>query len=245
MAKKEKNTPVEIKVEIEDLAREIKRHDQLYYQDNQPEISDAEYDKLLRRLQKLEEQYPEYISPASPTQKPGGAPAEGFNKVEHISPMLSLANAANESEAEAFLDRVRRFLKLSDEEKIEILAEPKIDGLSVALLYHKGELRRAATRGDGRQGEDITNNIRTFAEIPKRLKGSHPPDEIEIRGEAYMAHDDFVALNEKQQSAGKQIFANSAQCGGRVIAAIGCSDYRFASSAFFCFWLGGAGQASR
>ena len=208
MAKKEKNTSVEIKVEIEDLAREIKRHDQLYYQDNQPEISDAEYDKLLRRLQKLEEQYPEYISPASPTQKPGGAPAEGFNKVEHISPMLSLANAANESEAEAFLDRVRRFLKLSDEEKIEILAEPKIDGLSVALLYHKGELRRAATRGDGRQGEDITENIRTFAEIPQRLKGSHPPDEIEIRGEAYMAHDDFVALNEKQQSAGKQIFAN-------------------------------------
>ena len=204
MPKKGKN----LAVEIEALRREIEHHDQLYYQDNQPEISDAEYDKLLRHLQKLEKQSPDLFSSTSPTQKPGGKPAEGFDKVEHISPMLSLANAANESEAEAFLDRVRRFLKLSDERKIEILAELKIDGLSVALLYHKGELRRAATRGDGRQGEDITENIRTFAEIPKRLKTRHPPDEIEIRGEAYMAHDDFVVLNEKQQSGGKQIFAN-------------------------------------
>ena len=144
MAKKEKNPAGE----IAKLRREIEHHDQLYYQDNQPEISDAEYDKLLRRLQKLEERHPQFALRDSPTQKPGGAPAEGFNKVEHISPMLSLANAANESEAKAFLDRVRRFLKLSDEKKIEILAELKIDGLSVALLYQKGA---AAPRGHKRR----------------------------------------------------------------------------------------------
>ena len=238
MAKKEKN----LAVEIEKLRREIEHHDQLYYQDNQPEISDAEYDKLLRRLQKLEERHPQFALPDSPTQKPGGAPAEGFDKVEHISPMLSLANAANESEAEAFLDRVRRFLKLSDEEKIEILAEPKIDGLSVALLYHKGELRRAATRGDGRQGEDITENIRTFAEIPKRLKGSHPPDEIEIRGEAYMAHEDFDRLNKKQKSEGKQIFANPRNAAAGSLRQLDAAITASRPLRFFAYGWAGLGE---
>ena len=238
MAKKEKN----LAVEIEKLRREIEHHDQLYYQDNQPEISDAEYDKLLRRLQKLEERYPQFALPDSPTQKPGGAPAEGFDKVEHVSPMLSLANAANESEAEAFLDRVRRFLKLSDEEKIEILAEPKIDGLSVALLYHKGELRRAATRGDGRQGEDITENIRTLKDIPVKLKGRSLPDEIEIRGEAYMAHEDFEALNEKQKSAGKQIFANPRNAAAGSLRQLDAKITASRPLRFFAYGWAGLGE---
>ncbi len=208
MAKKEKNTKPKIADEIKELRREINRHNRLYYQDNKPEISDAVYDELFRRLQKLEEQNPQYVVASSPTRKLGGAVGEGFNKVEHSAAMLSLANAANEGEAQAFLERVRRFLNLKDQDEVEILAEPKIDGLSVALVYQKGVLVRAATRGDGKQGEEITENIRTFAEIPKKLKGSTLPDLIEIRGEAYMTHQDFEALNEKQQKAGRQIFAN-------------------------------------
>ncbi len=207
MAKKGKSAK-DTAAEIRELEDKIKRHDRLYYQENRTEISDAEYDELFRRLQKLEQQNPEFISPASPTQRPGGAPAEGFGKVEHISAMLSLANAADESAARAFLDRVRRFLNLKDQDKIEILAEPKIDGLSVALVYRKGELTRAATRGDGKQGEDITDNIRTIKDVPKKLKVRNPLETIEIRGEVYMAHKDFEALNQKQRSAEKQIFAN-------------------------------------
>ncbi|MEQ8507288.1 MAG: NAD-dependent DNA ligase LigA [Rhodospirillales bacterium] len=205
--------PEDAAVELERLAAEISGHDQAYYQNDAPTVSDADYDALRQRNEAIEAKYPKLIRADSPSKRVGAAPAEGFAKVVHSVPMLSLANAFSQEDVADFLDRVRRFLNLSGEAAVEVMAEPKIDGLSVTARYEKGEFVLAATRGDGREGENITENMRTLGDLPERLiskdlLGSGIPDVLEVRGEVYMAKSDFQALNERQEAAGAKVFAN-------------------------------------
>ena len=189
------------------LADEIAGHDKRYYVEDEPTISDADYDALRWRYEALEARYPELASADSLTRKVGAAPAEKFGKVKHAAPMLSLGNVFSDAEVHEFVARVRRFLGLGEDAPLAFTAEPKIDGLSCSLRYEKGELVQAATRGDGFEGEDVTANVKTIAEIPHRLKGA-APDVLEARGEIYMTHADFAALNARQAEAGEKIFAN-------------------------------------
>ena len=189
------------------LGEEIATHDKHYYTEDAPTISDADYDALRRRYEALEAAFPELATLESLTKKVGAAPSEKFAKVRHKVAMLSLGNVFSEAEVTEFVTRVRRFLGLSVEAPLGITAEPKIDGLSCSLRYEAGELVQAATRGDGYEGEDVTANVRTIGEIPLKLAGNSP-DVLEVRGEVYMAHRDFAALNARQAEAGKTIFAN-------------------------------------
>jgi DNA ligase (NAD+) len=188
------------------LGAEIAEHDRRYHGEDAPIISDADYDALRRRYAALEEAYPALADAQSLSRKVGAAPAEKFAKARHAVPMLSLGNIFEDAEVEEFCARVRRFLGLGDEAPLEATAEPKIDGLSCSLRYVDGKLTQAATRGDGFEGEDVTANALTIAAIPKTLRGA--PEVFEARGEVYMAHADFSALNARQQAAGKPAFAN-------------------------------------
>jgi DNA ligase (NAD+) len=190
-----------------ELVRMIRQHDKLYYQKDKPEISDADYDRLRIELEKIEAAYPDLITPDSPSQTVGAAPSSGFRKVKHSTPMLSLSNAFSEEDLNDFLVRVRRFLGMKDDAALEVLAEPKIDGLSCSLRYEKRRLVLAATRGDGAEGEDITANVKTIKDVPQELP-KDAPDILEVRGEIYMRRDDFMALNKKQAEGGKQLFSN-------------------------------------
>ncbi|HEX9964558.1 MAG TPA: NAD-dependent DNA ligase LigA [Allosphingosinicella sp.] len=187
-------TEAEAAAELERLASGIARHNRLYHSEDAPEISDAEYDSLVRRNSELEAQFPHLVRDDSPSRQVGAAPAAHLSKVPHALPMLSLENAFSEDEVAEFVGRVRRFLSLAPDEEVALTAEPKIDGLSCSLRYEKGELVLAATRGDGATGEVVTENARTIADIPRRLKGD-APDVFEIRGEVYMSKADFAALN--------------------------------------------------
>ena len=191
----------------QELARQVAYHDQKYHGDDAPEISDAEYDVLRRELEALEAENPGLKTEHSPTEKVGAAPARGFRKVRHNVPMLSLSNVFSEEDYFDFCARVKRFLRLSDEEPLALVAEPKIDGLSCTLRYEGRELVLAATRGDGQEGEDITANVRTIMDVPKDLP-PEAPEKLEVRGEIYMRRSDFIALNKAQETRGKQIFAN-------------------------------------
>ena len=197
----------EARAEHARLGEEIAAHDRRYYQDDAPTISDADYDALRRRYEALEAEFPRLATKESLTRKVGAPPAEKFAKLKHAVPMLSLGNVFSEEEVREFVARVRRFLGLAEDAPLAFTAEPKIDGLSCSLRYEKGRLVSAATRGDGFEGEDVTANIRTIGEIPHRLKGE-APEVIEARGEVYMAHADFAALNERQALAKKPVFAN-------------------------------------
>ena len=201
-------TRAKAKVEHKRLALEIEAHDARYYQEDRPTISDAAYDALRQRLEAIEARFPELVTASSPTQTIGAAPARGFAKVQHAVPMLSLGNAFSDDEVSEFVDRIRRFLKLGADDIPAIVAEPKIDGLSLSLRYEHGELVRAATRGDGFTGEDVTANVRTIKDVPHRLKGRDIPADCELRGEVYMLKKDFLALNRKQEEAGDTVFAN-------------------------------------
>lgn len=192
--------------EIAMLAAEIRAHDVRYYQNDTPSISDAEYDRLRRRLEELERQFPELARVDSPTQKVGAAPAEAFSKVRHAVPMLSLANAFTREDVAEFFTRIRRFLEVTEDEKIVVTVEPKIDGLSFSARYENGVLMQAATRGDGEVGEDITANIKTIQGFPHRLEGA--PEVVEVRGEVYMDKRDFAALNAARAAEGEALFAN-------------------------------------
>src|SRR5262250_1743470 len=196
------------KAEHARLEAEIRKHDESYYQKDAPTVSDAEYDALRRRYDALEARFPDLRTLESLSRKVGAAPARGFAKVRHRVPMLSLDNAFGEEDVRDFVERIRRFLKLSAEEPIVFSAEPKIDGLSMSLRYEGGELKTGATRGDGAEGEDVTANIRTLEDVPKKLKGRRVPDVCEVRGEVYMTKHAFLALNKRQAEAGGQIFAN-------------------------------------
>lgn len=201
-------TREEAEREAERLRNELNIHCWLYYVLNSPIISDEEYDRLFKRLVELEERFPELITPDSPTQRVGFPPAEEFAKVRHRKIMLSLDNAFNEEELRAFDQRVKRFLGLPPTEVIDYTCELKIDGLAVNLTYENGVLVLGATRGDGIEGEDVTNNLRTIKSIPLRLLVGNPPPIIEVRGEVFMTKADFEALNEEQKAKGERPFAN-------------------------------------
>ena len=199
-------TEAEALAELTRLADEIAAHDLRYHQQDDPEISDADYDVLKRRNGEIEARFPHLTRDNSPTLRVGAARSEQFSPVEHGTPMLSLDNAFSDEDAQEFDARVRRFLRL--EETVAYTAEPKIDGLSCSIRYRRGALVQAATRGDGRVGEDVTANVSTITEIPKRLAGSNWPDEIEIRGEIYLGHAEFAALNAAAEAGGQKTYAN-------------------------------------
>jgi len=207
-------TPVELltlrqaKAEHARLTTEIAAHDKRYYQHDRPTITDAEYDALRARYNAIEARFPELRTLESLSLKVGAAPSGKFRKVRHAVPMLSLDNAFAEQDVLDFAARIRRFLRLGDDQTIAFSAEPKIDGLSMSLRYEGGALVTAATRGDGMEGEDVTANIRTMHDVPKTLKGRHVPDVCEVRGEVYMTKAAFLALNERQKAAGEPVFAN-------------------------------------
>jgi len=195
-----------LEMEASLLREQIKRHDILYHQKDAPEISDAEYDRLKQRLEEIEKIIPPAPDLFSPTQTVGAKPSGAFDKIRHSVPMLSLGNAFSAEDVTDFTDRVRKFLNLAHDAPLEILAEPKIDGLSCSLRYESGRLVQAATRGDGEEGEDVTANIMTIRDVPKQISGA--PDVLEVRGEIYMTRDDFTALNAAQEAAEDKIFAN-------------------------------------
>lgn len=199
-------TDAEIRKELARLSMEITYHDARYYQDDSPEISDADYDALRQRNIELETAFPHLKRSDSPSERVGAVASSGFSKVRHARPMLSLGNAFNAEDVHDFVARARRFLGLEDTEEVTLVAEPKIDGLSASLRYEDGLFRVGATRGDGAEGEDITRNLRTLKDIPEHVDGT--PAIFEVRGEVYMSRDDFFALNERQEAAGAKIFAN-------------------------------------
>ncbi len=193
--------------ELAKLAAEIAHHDALYHEQDAPEISDADYDWLVRRNRAIEKSFPALVREDSPSRRVGAKAAEGFAKVRHLAPMLSLDNAFDEGEFADFTARIRRFLGLPEDETLAFVGEPKIDGLSINLLYEKGAFVRGSTRGDGTEGEDVTRNLLTLDDLPRRLpKGA--PDHIEIRGEVFMRKTDFLAFRDAQQAlldAGKRV----------------------------------------
>ena len=207
-------TPVDLltakqaKAEHARLTVEISQHDKRYYQQDRPTVTDAEYDALRARYTAIEARFPDLRTLESLSLKVGAAPTRGFKKIRHAVAMLSLDNAFAEADVLDFVARIRKFLMLSEDVKIDFFAEPKIDGLSMSLRYQDGELITAATRGDGSEGEDVTANIRTLKDVPQRLKGKRVPAVCEVRGEVYMTKADFLKLNERQKAAGEPIFAN-------------------------------------
>ncbi len=196
----------EYKIRHTELVELLRYHDDLYYSQDNPEISDAQYDDLRLELLALEKSYPELVTADSPSQKVGVRPAQGFGKITHRLPMLSLSNAFSDEDVHDFVARAQKFLNWPKDETFEIIAEPKIDGLSCALIYEGGVLMQAATRGDGYEGEDITANIKTIADIPHSI--SNAPERFEVRGEIYMRKADFIELNKRQENEGKPVFAN-------------------------------------
>ncbi len=201
-------TQGEAAVELERLAQEIARHDELYYANSAPEIADAEYDALRRRNAAIEARFPGLVRPDSPSRRLGARPAEGFAEIRHTVPMLSLGNAFEADEVREFHARIRRFLGLADDAVVETVAEPKIDGLSASLRYEGGRFVLGATRGDGVTGEDVSANLATVVDLPKQLKGAKVPEILEVRGEVYMRRDDFAKLNQSRAAEGQALYAN-------------------------------------
>ena len=199
-------TEAQAEAELKRLAKLIAEHDRRYYLKDAPTISDADYDALRQRNNESEARFPELIRKDSPSQRVGAAPTGRFKKVRHAVPMLSLDNAFSDEDVTEFVERVVRFLKLT--ETPAFTAEPKIDGLSLSLRYEGGVLVTGATRGDGTEGEDVTANVKTLSDIPQKLKGRKLPDIVEVRGEVYMTHDDFLKLNTRQAEAGEPVYAN-------------------------------------
>src|SRR5213080_4979693 len=189
---------------IEQLRDEIRKHDRLYYEEAAPVISDRDYDRLYKELVDLESQFPDLVTPDSPTQRVGAKPLKAFGQVSHLVTMLSLDNTYSEEEVRNFYARIQRLLP---DEKIPVVIEPKVDGVAVSLIYENGRLRQAATRGDGNVGDNITQNIRTIRSVPERLRDG-APKLLEVRGEVYMDRKVFEKLNEERKKQGLPQFAN-------------------------------------
>ena len=194
------------KIQLEKLKKEIRRHDRLYYVENRPEIDDSEYDKLMRQLKDLEGQFPDLITPDSPTQRVGGEPTKVFPQVKHLVPMLSMDNTYSPEELKEFDQRVRKNLP---GERIEYVVELKFDGVSVSLLYKNSRFMKGATRGDGAIGDDVSNNLKTIRSIPLVLEDEEAtPRLFEVRGEVYMRREELLKLNEEKERIGEPLFAN-------------------------------------
>src|SRR6266511_5877534 len=189
---------------MERLRDEIRKHDRLYYEDAAPIISDREYDRLYKELVDLEAQFPDLLTPDSPTQRVGGKPLKAFEQVSHLIPMLSLDNTYSEQEVKNFYARIQRLLP---DEQLPVVIEPKVDGVAVSLIYENGKLRQAATRGDGNVGDNITQNIRTIRSVPDHLRGA-APKLLEVRGEVYMDRKGFEKLNDERNKQRLPLFAN-------------------------------------
>ena len=223
--------------EVSRLSDELHRANKAYFGDDNPDISDAAYDGLKRRLKSIEARFPQLQSQESPTTKIGAPPSGGFAKAMHAQPMLSLDNVFDADELSEFTERVRRFLGLSESTPLEFTSEPKIDGLSVSLTYQDGALLQAVTRGDGSVGEVVTANIETIADVPRRITGA--PDFAEVRGEVYMTHDAFTALNEAQKNRQEKTFANPRNAAAGSLRQLDSSITR---SRPLCFFAHGWGK---
>jgi DNA ligase (NAD+) len=228
---------------IEELRRLIEHHNYLYYVLNQPEISDEEYDRLFRELVELEQQFPELVTPDSPTQRVGAPPLEAFPEHAHREPMLSLDNAFSEEELLEFDRRVKRFLDLSPETELDYTCELKIDGLAVSLTYENGMLTVGATRGDGYRGEDVTPNLRTIRQVPLRLRTdanlfSAPPALVEVRGEVYLSYQEFERINREREAAGEPLFANPRNAAAGSLRQL---DSRITARRHLKIWVYGVG----
>jgi DNA ligase (NAD+) len=224
-----------------ELRRLLEQHNYRYYVLDDPEISDPEYDDLLRELIALEEEHPDLRTPDSPTQRVGAKPSAGFGEVPHLQPMLSLANARDETELRAWEQRVRNMLARRGipEREIEYVTEPKIDGLAISLVYEDGVLARGATRGDGETGEDVTQNLRTIGAIPLRMQGSGtPPPLVEVRGEVYLPLAEFARLNEKQAAAGERTFANPRNSAAGSLRQLDPQVTRSRPLSIWCYGIG-------
>ncbi|HLI97986.1 MAG TPA: NAD-dependent DNA ligase LigA [Candidatus Baltobacteraceae bacterium] len=224
----------------QELRAQIDEANHRYHVLDDPQITDAEYDQLLRELIDIEERYPELRTPDSPTQRVGAAPSEKFAPYEHHTPMLSLSNAFNEDELRAFDERVRKLAG----ERVSFVVELKIDGLATSLRYRNGAFERGGTRGDGRVGEDVTPNLRTINSIPLRLRGT-APEEIEVRGEVYLRKSDFEALNEKRVEAGQPVFANPRNAAAGGVRQLDPKLTRARKLSFFGYSLGALTHLNR
>ena len=229
-------TEAEAAAELARLAAILDEANRAYYQKDAPVMSDAEFDALKQRNTAIEARFPALIRPDSPTAQVGAAPAEGFAKVIHAQRMLSLANAFEDEEVAEFVGRVRRYLGLAQDAPLAFTAEPKIDGLSLSLRYEQGRLVQAATRGDGTEGENVTANARTIPDIPQELSGA--PDILEVRGEVYMGHADFAALNDRQEAAGEKRFANPRNAAAGSLRQLDPSVTRQRPLKFFAYGWG-------
>jgi DNA ligase (NAD+) len=234
-------TPLEASLELARLAGEITEHDQRYYRDAAPTVPDGDYDLLRRRNLAIEAAFADLVRSDSPSKRIGAAPGGGFAKVRHARPMLSLDNAFEDADVEDFVTRVRKFLGLAGDQTVALAAEPKIDGLSASLRYENGVFVLGATRGDGETGEDITANLRHVVDLPQILTGDDIPDVIEVRGEIYMRSEDFFALNEAQDKAGKPVFANPRNAAAGSLRQLDASVTAGRRLHFFAYAWGEAG----
>src|SRR5947209_875926 len=238
-------TSKDLEKKIEFLREKIRHHEYLYYVMDQPEISDASFDKLMRQLKDLESEHPELITPDSPTQRVGGKPSEGFIKVPHSRPMLSLDNAYNEDELRAWERRVH---ELSGERHVEYVCELKLDGMSLALWYRQRRLGRAITRGDGSVGEDITSNVRTLRSVPlalseKALKAAGLPADFEVRGEVVMPITSFERVNEERERQNLAKFANPRNAAAGTLRQLDASIVAKRRLDFYAYFLLREGRA--
>jgi DNA ligase (NAD+) len=222
--------------QIEKLRHEINEHNYRYYVLDDPIVSDAEYDQLLQQLQQLEKQHPEFIKKDSPTQRIGAEPLKDFKEIQHKIPMLSLDNAFTEEDVIAFDQRIHDRLKIKHD--IEYVCEPKLDGLAITIIYEKGLLICAATRGDGTRGEDVTENVRTIHSVPLRLRGDDYPDMLEVRGEVYMPKKGFEALNARAEQKGEKIFVNPRNAAAGSIRQLDSRITAERPLSIFCYGIG-------
>ncbi|MDY0871120.1 NAD-dependent DNA ligase LigA [Dongia rigui] len=229
---------MEASFELAQLAKDIEHHRKLYYQKDAPEITDADFDALMQRNEAIEKRFPKLKRTDSPSDKVGAEAAQGFAKVAHLTPMLSLDNAFAPEDVTDFVDRIRRFLGLPAETPVPLAAEPKIDGLSANLTYEDGVFVRGATRGDGAVGEDITANLKHVAGVPLRLKDGNHPARIEIRGEVYMSKAGFLKLNDAQEAAGKPVFANPRNAAAGSLRQLDASITKSRPLQFFAYAFG-------